>query len=96
MTEKSAKYAIATFAFVSEVLVPVSELLDMAPLNPTVFAGATLVLLYLNANPQLLLSTRSETKEHLRRGVAIPLALYLGGLLMILGLLMHWVSANAS
>jgi hypothetical protein len=83
------------FTITSAILVPASTLVDLS-LNPTVFAGGTLAMLYLTANPQLLLATPAESKELIRRGPVLPLALYLGGLLMIVGLFISWIAPRAT
>jgi hypothetical protein len=87
VSERTAKYFAYGFATVSALLVPVTSFINMAPLNSTVFAGGTLVMVYLASNPRLLVADRVEQREVVRAGLAIPLALYLGTLLMIIGVL---------
>jgi hypothetical protein len=68
MSERTAKYVASAFAVVSALLAPVAYLVDMSPLNVTAVAGATLVLVYFAANPQLLVTPRAEWQQVSRRG----------------------------
>lgn len=85
MNERTAKYIAYSFAAVSALGVPAASWVNMAPLNATLFAGATLVMIYFAANPRLLVVSRPEYDESVRRGVAIPLVLVFGALLIIIG-----------
>jgi hypothetical protein len=96
VNERTAKYVAYGFATVSALLVPVTSFVNMAPLNSTVFAGGTLVMVYLAANPRLLIANRAEHKEVVRRGLAIPLALGLGTLLMVIGVVEAVVRSRAT
>jgi hypothetical protein len=87
VNERTAKYFAYGFATASALLVPVASFINMTPLNSTVFAGGTLVMVYFAANPRLLLADRVGRTEVVRAGLAIPFALYLGSLLMIIGAL---------
>jgi hypothetical protein len=85
MNERRAKTIAHVFATVSAAGVPFASFVNMAPLNPTLFAGAALVMIYFAANPQLLVVSRSQYEEAVRRGLIIPSALVLGATLMVIG-----------
>ena len=85
MSERAAKYAINAFVLVTAALVPISALLNTFPVTPTFYAGSALALVYLAANPRLLLAGRRESLEIARRGPMVPVALIAGAGLMIVG-----------
>lgn len=87
MTERSAKNVASAFAFVSALLIPIAPFLGVPVLTPTLFGGSTLVMIYLIANPRLLIGSHAEQRQVVRSGPAVPIALVLGILLMIIGLL---------
>ena len=87
MTERGTKIAIYVFAVGSALFVPLSAYLKIGVLTPTVYAGFTLVMVYFAANPKLLNSSHSEWKKENQQGTAIPIALFLGVLLMIIGVI---------
>jgi len=64
----------------------------MRPLNATAVAGATLVLVYFAANPQLLITPRAEWQAVSGRGTNARIAFVLGAILMIIGLIQALVT----
>jgi hypothetical protein len=96
MNERTARYIAYGFAAVSALGVPATSLANMAPLNATLFAGATLVMIYFAENPRLLVASRQEYDESVRRGLAIPLVLVLGALLIIIGVVEAIVRSRAT
>jgi hypothetical protein len=97
VNERTANRVVYGFTVLSALLVPVSSLIEIPLLSPTFFAGGTLVMIYLVANPRLLLvTTRSEREGLIREGTAIRIALYLGGLLMTTGLILAGVKISAT
>ena len=96
MNERTAMYIAYGFAAVSALGVPAASLVNMAPLNATLFAGGTLVMIYFAANPRLLVASRPEYDESVRRGLEIPLVLVLGALLMIIGAVEAIVRSRAT
>jgi hypothetical protein len=85
MTERGTKIAIYVFAVGSALFVPLSTYMKIGVLTPTMYAGFTLVMVYFSANPKLLNSSHSEWKEETQKDPAIPIALFLGVALMIIG-----------
>jgi hypothetical protein len=96
MSERTAKYVASAFAAVSALFVPIASLVDMRPLNPTALAGATLVIVYFAANPQLLVTPRAEWQQVSRRGTNARIAFVLGALLIIIGLIKAVVTSRAT
>ena len=91
-----ARCAASGFAAVAALLVPVAYVVDMSPLNTTALAGATLMLIYFAANPQLLVTPRAEWQAVSRRGTKVWIAFGLGALLMIMGVLEAVVRSRAT
>jgi len=89
MTERGSRIAIAIFTIGTAILIPASTLPGM-PFNPTIYAGFTLINLYLMANQKLLVVSHTERNDLIRRGMSIPIALYLGIFLEIVGFYMLW------
>ena len=85
MTERGTKIAIYVFAVGSALFVPLSGYMKIGVLTPTIYAGFTLVMVYFSANPKLLNSSHSEWKKETQQGPAIPIALFLGVVLMVIG-----------
>jgi 4-hydroxybenzoate polyprenyltransferase len=96
MTERTAKYVASVFAAVSAVLAPLAYVVDIRPLNATAVAGATLVLVYFAANPQLLVTPRMQWEDVSRRGTRVRIAFALGALLMIIGIVEAVVRSRAT
>ncbi len=96
MNERTAKYVASGFAAVAALFVPVAALVDMRPLNATALAGATLVMVYFAANPQLLVTPRANWQEVSRRGTNARIAFVLGALLIIIGLIETVVTSRAT
>ena len=96
MNERTAKYIASGFAVVAALLVPVVSLVDMHPLNATAVSGATLVIVYFSANPQLLVTSRARWQEVSRRGTSARIAFVLGALLMIIGFIQAAVASRAT
>ncbi len=96
MTEGSAKYVANGFAVVSALLVPVASYVNIAPLTPTCFAGAAMVMIYVAANPKLLTISRSEWRGIASRGTVAPIAFVLGALLMVIGLIEGGIRGSAT
>lgn len=94
MTERAARYVAAGFAIACALLMPVAFFVDVSPLNATALAGATLVLAYFAANARLLVTSRAEWRERLRRGTRVPVAFYLGALLMIFGIIQALITSR--
>ena len=87
MTERGTKIAIYVFAVGSALFVPLSAYMEIGVLTPTVYAGFTLVMVYFSANLKLLNSSQSEWEKETKQGPAIPIALFLGVALMIIGVI---------
>jgi hypothetical protein len=96
MDERTAKYVASGFAAVAALFVPVVSFVDMRPLNATAVAGATLVIVYFAANPQLLVTPRAEWQAVSRRGTNARIAFILGAILMIIGIIQAVVSSRAT
>lgn len=96
MTEGSAKYVANAFAVVSALFVPIASYVHMGPFTPTCFAGASMAMIYAAANPKLLIVSRSEWKSVASGGTVAPIALVLGALLMIIGLIEAGVRGSAT
>lgn len=96
MNERTAKYVASGFAAVTALFVPVATLVDMRPLNATALAGATLVMVYFAANPQLLVTPRAGWQEVSRRGTNARIAFALGALLIVIGLIESVVASRAT
>lgn len=95
MNERTAKYVASGFAAASALFVPIASFVDMRPLNPTALAGATLVFVYFAANPQLLVTPRTEWQQVSRRGTNARIAFVLGALLIVLGVIEAVVTSRA-
>ena len=87
MNERSTRIAIQIFAVGSALLVPISASMQIGPLTPTMYAGITLLMVYFAANPKLLNASRSEWKKAIQQGPVVPIALALGVMLMIIGII---------
>jgi vacuolar-type H+-ATPase subunit I/STV1 len=96
VNERRAKIAITVIAVVSALLIPLSAFIEMGPFNSTVYAGWTLVAVFLSANPKLLVSAWKENREVAEKGYAVLIALYLGSLLMLLGFVVQVLSNDAT
>ncbi len=96
MTDRGTKIAIYVLAIGSALLVPLSGHMKIGVFAPTIYAGFTLVMVYFSANPKLLNSSHSEWKKETQKGPAIPIALFLGAVLMIIGLIEAGVEAVAT
>lgn len=96
MTERGTKLAIYVFAVGSALFVPLSAYMKIGVLTPTIYAGFTLIMVYFSANPKLLNSSHSERKEETQQGPAIPIALFLGAELMIIGVIEAGVKIAAT
>jgi hypothetical protein len=96
MSERTAKYVASGFAAVAALGVPVASLVDMTPLNATALAGATLVMVYFAANPQLLVTPRAEWRDVSSRGTNARIAFVLGALLIIIGVIEAVVTSRAT
>lgn len=96
MNERTARYVASGFAAVSALFVPIASLIDMRPLNATALAGATLVMVYFAANPQLLVTPRTQWREVSRRGTSARISFVLGALLIIIGLIQAVVTSRAT
>lgn len=88
MTERMARRVLSVLTVSAAIGIPASALYPFG-LNPTLLAGATIGLLYLCANPQLLTSNFAESRKIVKSGVSLLLAPYLGALLMLIGLLIE-------
>jgi len=96
MNERRTKIAIHVFAVGSALLIPLSAFVETGPLTPTIYAGITLVMVYFAANPKLLNASRSEWKNTVKQGPAIPIALALGVVLIIIGIVEAGVRIGAA
>lgn len=96
MNERTAKHIASGCAAVAALLVPVVSLVDMRPLNATAVSGATLVIVYFAANPQLLVTSRAQWQEVSSRGTNARIAFVLGALLMLIGLIQAVVASRAT
>ena len=96
MSASTAKYLAAAFAVVSALGAAVALIVDMRPLNTTAFAGATLVLVYFAANPQLLVTSRAEWQQVSRRATNVRIAFVLGALLIIIGVIEAVMTSRAT
>ena len=86
MYERKTKVAIHTFTIGMTLFVPISAYIKIGPLTPTIYAGFTLVMVYFAANPKLLNASRAEWKAIIHQGPATPVALFLGIMLVIIGI----------
>ena len=75
------------FAVGSALFIPLSAHMKIGVLTPTIYAGFTLVMVYFSANPQLLNTSHSEWRKETQQSPAIPIALFLGVGLMIIGVI---------
>ena len=96
MTERGTKIVIYVFAVGSALFVPLSSYIKIGVLTPTMYAGVTLVMVYFAANPRLLNSSRAEWKDEIQQGPAAPIALFLGILLVIIGVIEAGVNIVAT
>ena len=85
MNERKTKIAIHICTIGMALLVPISAYIKIGPLTPTIYAGFTLVMVYFAANPKLLNASKVEWKAIIRQGPAAPIALFLGIMLVIIG-----------
>lgn len=92
MSERGAKYAINVFVLITAALVPIAPLLPSLPVTSTFYAGSALVMAYLAANPELLVSGRLERMNIVRRGPIAPVALLAGAALMVVDVVRTWLN----
>ena len=96
MNERKTKTVINVFTIVSALFVPISAYIKIGPLTPTIYAGSTLVMVFFAANPKLLNASRPEWKAIIHQGPAAPIALFLGAMLVILGIIEAGVRSGAT
>lgn len=84
MSKRGTTIAIYIFIIGSALQIPISGLMKTGPFTSTMYAGITLVMLYFLANIELLNAPHSDWKSKLQKGAKIPIALYLGALLMVI------------
>ena len=96
MNERKTKIAIHIFTIGMALFVPISAYIKTGPLTPTIYAGFTLVMVYFSANPKLLNATKAEWKAIVHQGPAAPIALFLGIMLVIIGIVEAGVRGSAT
>ena len=96
MNERKTKIAINVFTIGVALFVPLSAYLKIGPFTPTVYAGFTLVMVYFAANPKLLNASKAEWKIIVHQGPAAPIALFLGIMLVIIGIVEAGVRFSAT
>ena len=96
MNERRTKIAIHVFATGMALLIPLSASFQIKLFTPTIYAGFTLVMVYFAVNPKLLNASPREWKAIIRQEPVAPIALFLGIMLVIIGIVESGVRASAT
>jgi len=96
VNERKTKISMHVFTIGMALLVPLSTYIKIGPLTPIIHAGFTLIMVYFAANPKLLNASKTDWKDIVHQGPAAPISLFLGIMLVIIGIIEAGVRVRAT